>query len=616
MKLTLLPQELSCEIHEGNPSEEAGLEFERTAFGRYQVFSDMDYESIRIQWDGPVPNDFRVSVNGERKFGWIETVSESESSFQLQKNERDRPGPCKWFEDCYGYIRIEVECQYWENSVWKKVSYYTDYLEVMILSGEPGDVLDRMFGYIGSRHQRYIFADSVSVSSLLNIQEKRGKTFSRQLGLLRQIQEVFETNLPFFKANPHSIIDNAYHVREFEKLRQIQPATISYIVQHPDLLISSGQRSGIEFQGRYYLPVKTLVLDAEQSRDCYENAVVMGFFETVIGGIHSLLKKTDAYLSFFARISPDQGKYRSSVRVIMNILREQLSDNRKSLVHIQSVISNLYWTYKNFLPVTPVRIDRLPKLTSVFLSVAPYRQIYEMIVQWLDFGSYSFRSEEFLLPFMVNSSLYEYYLLFKTADALEKQGFVFQPGESYRFVYNAPGNSYTQVPHTNTFVFRDKNERSAVLYYQPVIAGNTFSEAENNGIALRRVTTLSFDSGGFPGWKEGYYTPDYVLKVRSGGREKYLIADAKYRNFEGKQIPELAYKYAFAVQPASPDADLVGTVILYGKDYSKPAGMKDIFDVYSDPRFPKFWFTSLTESGGCPAESHMRMFENLIGKLL
>ena len=496
------------------------------------------------------------------------------------------------------------------------MTYYSDYLEVMILPGEASDALDKMFGFIGSRHQRYIFADSFMISPSLNIQEKRGKTFSRQMGLLMQIQEVFETNLPFFKANPHCIIDSTYHVREFEKLRQVQPATITYIVQHPDLLIASGQRSGIEYQGRYFLPVKTLVQEAEQSRDCYENAVVMGFFESVITGIHSLLKKTDAYLDFFDLISPDQGEYRSSARVIMNILREQLAENRKSLVRIQTAISNLYWTYKNFLPVTPVRIDRLPKLTSVFLSVAPYRQIYEMIVQWLDFGNYSFRSEEFLLPFMVNSSLYEYYLLFKIADALEKQGFIYHPEESYRFSYNAPGNSYTQVPHTNTFCFRNKLDQEAILYYQPVIAGKTWSEADNNGIGLRRATTLSFDSGGFPGWLDGYYTPDYVLKIRTGSSEKYLIADAKYRNFRGGQIPELAYKYAFAVQPASQNADLVGTVILYGKDYSEPAGMKDIFDVYSDPRFPKFWVTSLTESDGCPTESHVEMLEDLIGKLL
>lgn len=616
MKLTLFPQGLSCEIHKGDPSGETGLELERAVFGRFQVFSDRDYDCISIQWDGPAPNDFTVSVNGERKYGWIETADSGDSLYHLQKNESERFGPCKLFEDCYGFIRIEIECRFWENSSYKSVTYYSDYLEVMILPGEASDALDRMFGYIGSRHQRYIFTDSLISDPVLSMQDRRGKTFSRQLGLLSRIQEVFETNLPYFKANPHSIIGSAYHVREFEKLRQVQPETIRYIVQHPEHLLPSVQRSGIEYQGRYYLPVKTLVLQAEQSLDCYENAVVMGFFESVIEGIHSLLKKADALLGVIEAVSPDRGDYRSSVRVIMDLLLGQLMENRRKLVRMQYVIGNLYWTYKNFLPVTPIRVDRPPKLTSVFLSVAPYRQVYEMIVQWLDFGSYSFRSEEFLLPFMVNSSLYEYYLLLKIADGLESQGFVFHPEESYRYIYSAPGNQYTQVPHANTFFFRDGSGRIAVLYFQPVIAGNTYSEAENNGIALRRTTSLSFGSGGFPGWKNGFYTPDYVLKVRTGSREKYLIADAKYRNFRAGQIPELAYKYAFAVQPASTDAELAGTLILYGKDYSEPAGLKEIFDIWSDERFPKFWFTSLTESEKCPPESHSKMFGTLIQKLL
>ena len=611
MKLILYPQdsqEMECSLHEGIPSEENGWDFEQAAKDSHPVYNDWNYDSIKIYWDRTRPDKFKLSINGEPKKGWIETVSDNESIFHTSDGSQI-------FSDCYGFVRIELECQYWHDSEYETVCYYSDYLEVMIKPGRESEALDRMFHYIGSKHRRYILADSLKSQPVLDRLSSREKTFSRQLALLRQIQEVYETNLPFFKANPHSVIDSGYNVREFEKLRQVQPETINYIVNHPDMLIPSSNQSGIEYQGNYYLPVKTLVLEAQQSRDCYENAVIMGFFETVIEGINELLKQVDNYMKLLSVISPDYGMYQSSAKVIMGILRNQLLENRNKLNRISSSINNLYWTYRNFLPVTPMRVDRLPKLTSVFLSVAPYRQVYEMMVQWFNFGSYNFKSEEFLLPFMVNYSIYEYYVLFKISDALEQQGFVYHPEESYRFIYPVQGKLYKQTSHTNTFVFRDTRERSIVLYYQPVIFGADYTETGNNGIRLRRVTSLRFDDDKFPGWRENYYTPDYVLKLKNGMEEKYLIADAKFRNFQGSQIAELSYKYAFSIQPASPDSTLAGTVILYGKDYTNASTLREIFDIYSDDRFPKFWITSLTESDDCSAESHYSMLEDLMKKL-
>ena len=200
---------------------------------------------------------------------------------------------------------------------------------------------------------------------------------------------------------------------------------------------------------------------------------------------------------------------------------------------------------------------------------------------------------------------------------MENNGFVFQSTESICFPYITPDKRITPVRHTNTFVFRNNDGHTAVLYYQPVISGKNYSETRNNGIALRRITTHSMKNpNDFPGFPEGFYLPDYVLKMKTETGEKYLIADAKFKPFPGRDIPDLVYKYAFSIHPASADAEVTGIAVFYGKGFSERAELKDLFDIYSDPRYPKFWITSLTESDGCPMESHMEMFEDLIKKLL
>ena len=614
MKLILLPRnqnKQTCELYPEQTGDPAGMNLELTA-QTAQVYYDVYYD-LEIQWDGQMPDRFFVSINGDLKSGYPESTGPLSAIFHCSSSN----GEYNLFSDCYGFVRVEVESFFRNGSDEERSFCYSDYLEVMIRQDRLSSSLSRMFEYIGRQHRRFLQTDAARPAPSIDVAERRDRTFERQITLLNQIRNVYEHYLPFFKANPHLVIDSAYEVRDFERLRQIDPSTVDYIVRHPDLLIPTDLPYGIEYEGQKYLPSQTLVLETRQSRDCYENAVVMGFFETVLDGIETLRKKIGGYVASIERVTRTQGSYTSSADVIIRLFREQLLSYINKLDLIQSGMQKLYWTYKNFLPVRSARLDRLPKLTPVFLSVGAYRQIYEMIMQWFDFGSYSFRSEEFMLPFMVNSSVYEYYVLFKFAEALENNGFVYQPAESQCFSYVIPDKRIRPLRHTNTFLFRDSGGSSAVLYFQPVISGSDYSETRNNGINLRRTTTHGLKARSvFPGFRRGFYNPDYILKIKTGSKEKYLIADAKFKPFTFEEIPDLAYKYAFSVQPALPESELAGVAVFYGKTFGDKAELRDLFDLFSNDRFPKFWFTSLTESEVCTADSQTQMFGQLIRKLM
>lgn len=226
-----------------------------------------------------------------------------------------------------------------------------------------------------------------------------------------------------------------------------------------------------------------------------------------------------------------------------------------------------------------------------------------------------------MLPLMVNHLLYEYYVLFKLAEGIEQKGYVFNSKQSKNFHYPVTDPRYYAVDHYNTFVFENSSNEQIVLYYQPVVWGQRYSDALGNGISLRRSTSLSLnhekETVPFK-TRNAFYTPDYIIKTKVENNERYLIIDAKLQSYTSVwngQIEKLAFKYQFSIQPARDNSTLLGVIITYGKSVDRSSSLELVHDIYASDKTPSFWIASLTEGEACGPDKQMDMIGAIVDVL-
>ncbi len=606
MLLKLKPENISCRLHEITPGENRGLDIRRAAETQIHVYADRDYDSFNIIFDDELPTRLNIYLNNEPLPFVRRELTEKVIKCILPQDLQPL------FSDCYGYVCFEVQCV-WED---RTVYYSSDYLEVLVRSTEVTESLGAMVKYIGQYYDKYLRADHFGRSGT-GLSAKEDK-IPRLLEMCRQVRDVYEQMLPVFKANPYRVIDSAYRVDGIEKLRQATPETLAYMAQHPELLVSTPAETVIQVDGTYYIPRKTLILNTIQNTDNYENRVVIGFLLTVLDKMSELIADIKRYANYCRTEHWGKGGYSSSVNAVVRIMGRALLSQREEAAEIYAAIKDLYMVYNSYFPVTEMLVPGIPQPTQVFMEEVHYRRIYEMIMNWFNFGSYDIEQEEYMMPFAVNSSLYEYYSLFKIAEALERNGFSYEPDLSIRYDYPyvpwyVPGS---KTDHTNTFIFRKSENEWMTLYLQPVIYGGAYSEETANGIGLRRATSLKLEGTDFPDNPDSFYTPDFILKYSSGERDRYLIVDAKLSRIWTKLLTDLAFKYAFSVRPADSRGEMCGVLLLFGKEFDTPAELTSIYDICGSESGPMFCFTSMTESETCSEQSHNEMLDEVVNRLI
>ena len=390
MLLKLKPDNISCRLHEITPGESGGLDIRRAAETKIRVYADRDYEGFTILFDDELPTRVNVYLNNEP----LPFVRQDLTSRVIKCNLPQDSKPL--FADCYGYVCLEVQCQ-WED---RTEHYISDYIEVLVRSTEVTESLEAMVKYIGGYYDKYLRADHSGSAGA----PREGKV-SRLLEICRQIRDLYEELLPVFKANPYRVLDSAYRVDGIEKLRQTTPETLIYMARHPELLVGSSVETAIRYDGMYYIPRKTLVLNTVQNSDNYENQVVIGFLLTVLNSMSGLISDIKRWTAYCRTERWGDGVYNSSVNAVVRIMGRALVSQKEEALEIYAGIRDLYMAYNSYFPVAEMLVQDVPQPTQVFMEEIHYRRIYEMILSWFNFGSVDIEHEEYMMPFAVNSSL-------------------------------------------------------------------------------------------------------------------------------------------------------------------------------------------------------------------
>lgn len=586
-----------------------------------QVYADIPYDAALILEEDILPSRVNVYVNGDH----VESHGVLNGQRFTLNFIADQYPRGDIFRDCYGYIRMEVELL-WDTEDRESQSYVTDYLVVMLRATSLNRSIQRMAEYVYRQHRYFLWRDKNRPYGNVQLSSHEEKSLDTLVAIVKTILRVYEHNTAFFRTNPHTKAETTYRIDDFSKLQAITSQTLRYMVQHPDELTPTDIETGIHCDNCHYLPRHTLIANKQRVRDTYENQAVLGFIHEIALETRRLIERIDYFLLASNEENPTTNGYISSATYILQTTRHNLLEKKNELLLLNDALTETYWVYKKLLQIDDIPVSEPPKPTAVFMSLSPYRQIYDVMIRWFTHGVYDFSGEEFLLPLLINNQLYEYYNLFKLAEAIETNGYQIDSTLCKRHLYAVGHENYRDTEHINTFVFSKNDSPTITLYFQPVIWGYNYSESVNNGIALRRTTSLSFDrhnnqavrSLKIVGRSSTYYTPDYVLKCSGSDADTYLIVDAKLSPYDSViryQVEELAYKYLFSIQPSTENSVLLGVLILYGKNVNKKCELESVHDLYHAINTPDLWLTSLTESEQITASEQMATLSRVIAMI-
>lgn len=485
----------------------------------------------------------------------------------LSKYNFDKP-----FADFFGFIQIEI--------IIGSQSWFSEFLQILLPENEFTNDLKAMARYVANNQDALLVTDSPSLSftNSPNPDSDPPDTLATLNKTLETIIHVYERHIGYFKGHAETKLIQIQKRDNFEKIKNFSGHTLSSILQNPGELIPVTYSTGLTDGWHYYQPLHALVADNVQSRDTYENSVILSFLSHISQKIILVLNDVQNLLDQDLYESKIQG-YISSIDAIWTSLHGRLSNEIEHLKNIKTKIEQLLVIYRRLLPVKEMQIISMPQANQVFLRVPTYRLFFELIGQWFSLPQFNLKKEILIFTFLLNSRLYEYFVLLSEINAIISQGF--KPVRNSKFDWSLTEKNI--IPEddffANTFTFI-KEDTTVTLYFQPVVGGH--QQIDDNGVELRRITTLKYNSEARGGY---YYRPDYIIKVQNSSSAEYTILDAKYSKYEvvrSQYAAELAFKYLMSIRCCKNTDQLRGLHVYYGKRSLAKNSVKSFWNLLDD----------------------------------
>lgn len=504
------------------------------------IYSDREYK-INIKFEEDI-EEIELYINNKK-------VECYYSNNEILLNSKNRI-----FTDYFGYVIFTVKIKT-SNDI---LELSSEYLEVAIRNNISNESIRKMIEYIYKNSPKYLTKCTDSIKDFSDTSRGKRNGLEYEISILEKILSEYEENMKYFKSDSKYKISSLNIVYDFEKLRDIKSETVQYIVSNPQFLTTVNYNTGISYNGINLQPIKTLVNKNNISYDTYENKIILGFLKLVYNSIDDKIKFLNLEI-MKKKVSNIKSGYTVLIKEVNeNFLKKKFEVYKTKLFNIKKSIEKMYFIYKNIFKCEELLIEKLPKPSSVFINIKHYRRIYNIIIQWFEFGGYNFENEKLLLSLLKSSKIYEYYVLLNIANNIQKNKFLLK--ESKRFQYNLNKNSlYDNTDFENTFKFK-KGNKEIVLYYQPVVYWNK----SENSIGLFRNTNIGSD-----GKIGNYYTPDYIIKKTENGVSEYSILDAKWSTKESiikYMLKDTVYKYCFSISTIDKNDILNEVLLINGKE--------------------------------------------------
>ncbi|MDY2630102.1 MAG: hypothetical protein SOV85_01925 [Clostridium sp.] len=528
----------------------------------YRVYSNLEY-SFEIKCDEDISN-VRIYINNKE-----EDILEIESKIWFISDGNKKNVFKRVFNDFYGYVYISIE--YVHNDEVFRV--HSDWIDIYIKNDYTSELINPMIQYIYNNSNKFLYREDSNVLDYSSIKESNSRNIYTKISLLERIELIYRENLKLFKNYSYYESKEKYVIDDFEKLSTINSDTIQFILNNPQYLRQTESLTGIKYNKKKSIPIKTLISKNEISHNVYENKVVLGFLKS----IYLLLQQEiNSLSSSNINTLRDRGddNYISSGYHIHKFVFNNINLYLDKLIAFKKKFLELYLLYKRVLKCEEIVINKVPKPTSNFIKFKHYQKIYLAIKEWFKYGNYDLEIEKMILSFNSVSEIYEYYILLNMNEYLLKNNFALVDILKTLYISNKK-SLYTNSKFENTFLFR-KNNIDVCIFYQPLISAK--KKSFSNSLGLFRNNTVNYE-----GYYSDYYTPDYVIKISKNNLNKYIILDAKFSTFNTViqySFNKIAYKYAFSISTAD-SYDEISQIFIINSGNIKDASEKLMYNLYN-----------------------------------
>lgn len=438
--------------------------------------------------------------------------------------------------------------------------YFTDYLLCISENEEElmniQNMLKELREFNDSQVGEWLFSDTKKdVASGFyegKWNKKRYRSLNSYIQLLKQIESCYKNNYSYFKARGKHSIKRSSVQSSYKDVKEVTIDNFNWLMKNADQLFEISTKSGIQYNGKNYMPSHINTVKNEKNWDIYENRVLVSFLNTIVASAKrvynefskDVLDEEKAILNLHGRLPNGFHAPIITIKSLHISFYKVLLENLLACIQALEKVFGLY--YKLF-KVQIIKLVSLPRKTKIFQEINAYTQTFEMIIKWFQYGEYSLDKDKLILQIKTLDKLFEYFCLIKILKLFVDKGFREIPNERsiYSYEYTLANNDFYQNEWdiANTYKLY-KNGVLVTIYFQPVISAIGFE----NSLKLYRTTQ--------PYRGSNYYTPDFVLKFSSQKNEndEYVIFDAKFsskNNIKEKYLPDVIRKYSCEVAAAT-----------------------------------------------------------------
>ena len=489
-------------------------------------------------------NEARVFID-DRDIGLFERIN-GKLIFIRKENIINRNNreihPFQPFLTYFGYVVLRIELTYDDG---RTETLFTRYTNVVsndnTVKNATLEMLERLEEYNNSEFGDLVFNEITGKKNekynywFGSLLPNKGRYIEAYIELLKEILGVYRQNFSVFRVNGYHKIEHRQKVISFEKIKQCTQNEFRWLMQNADRFALVEQNIGIKYQHKNYVPVNILGDEQYKNFGIYENQVVVFFLKTVLKHCTNIRQELEKNYQNFKGHVNFQNYISFSLLTLKNCPKEECVAQLRNLEH---EFQMLWIQYKDLWPVQQENIlERIPYPTKVFQEVRHYRDVYEEIRRWFDFGEFSLKRYNAMLKIKTIDKLYEYYCLYKLFEMFRNQGWRPRSEEKFaQFINYVNGEHDKEVCNTYCFI---KNKKELTFYYEPSYSDWEHSKNGNNGINLFRLFRTNNST-------KNYWTPDFVIKVQEDGYERYAVLDAKYsdkNSIQNYSLPDCIDKY-------------------------------------------------------------------------
>ncbi|MCR5280058.1 MAG: DUF2357 domain-containing protein [Lachnospiraceae bacterium] len=459
------------------------------------------------------------------------------------------------------------------------------------------------------------------LNAFLDKDSKVRNTVDTKIRLLNKSCEVYESQQGSIYRKRKFRLSEENRVDRIEKLSAVTTNTLEFITRNPQYLIRVKNGKGITVKGKKYLPEKTLISRNVIDYDIYENRYIVSFLKMLLNECDRLKKQVKVFRDFISGYNVKIKNKKASLE--SELIR--LDQQNNEICKCEKIIKQQYERYKIIFEFDREKLIskniKKPRATAVFRQIREYNIFFKEVFQpWFMYGikpADDIPKDVFCTAVSNPNTTYELYIVTEWINFLMSEGYQFDyNGAKYEGVKEKESR-YSDYAYHFAFERGEGEEKEKItLFYSTNVycPDNGQFDTQNVDEYLFRCTKNSMVSleDGEENGKGAHYEPDFILKYEKGNIIRYIIADAKHKDFEEvrkKEMPKLIFKYLDSIkifdreressESAKMNAMVSGLLAIYpyrSKDNSDTKEYREYID-YSleNEKYASFMCMNVTE---------------------